>query len=153
MFLCTLLALPGALGNGSSSNSSGAGHIHGYSNATVAGTGAAANGAAAAAAAAAGLASSPELGGRFQRAARTVGDCLSLVKGLSPEVNSARSFREKCSNLLGAAIAASLALQEVRLCTIAMIKQRYLHDVCLKGPCVAGCADNVICQVDQHQYQ
>jgi predicted RNA-binding Zn ribbon-like protein len=60
------------------------------------------------------VANSPELGGRFQRAARTVGDCLVLVKQLSPEVNSARSFREKCSNLLGAAIAASLALQEVR---------------------------------------
>jgi hypothetical protein len=102
----------GALGNGSSSNSSGAGHTHGFSNA-AAGT-SAAGGAATAAAAVAGLAPSPELGGRFQRAARTVGDCLALVKGLSPEVNSARSFREKCSNLLGAAIAASLALQEVR---------------------------------------
>ncbi|KAF6263286.1 hypothetical protein COO60DRAFT_488362 [Scenedesmus sp. NREL 46B-D3] len=93
----------GAIGNGSSSNSSG--YTHGYSNAAAAGAGGAA-------AAAAGLAAPAELGGRFQRATRTVGDCLALVKGLSPEVNSARSFREKCNNLLGAAIAASLALQE-----------------------------------------
>lgn len=50
---------------------------------------------------------------RFQRTAHTVGDCLQAVKGLSQQANSARSFREKCSNLLGAAIAASLALQEV----------------------------------------
>lgn len=59
-------------------------------------------------------AAASEANARFQRAARTVGDCLTLVKGLSPEVNSARSFREKCSNLLGAAIASTLALQEVR---------------------------------------
>lgn len=50
---------------------------------------------------------------RFQRTAHTVSDCLLAVKGLSQQANSARSFREKCSNLLGAAIAASLALQEV----------------------------------------
>lgn len=52
--------------------------------------------------------------GRFVRAAKAVGDCLSRVKTLSESVNSAASFRESCSKVLGAAFAASLALQEVR---------------------------------------
>lgn len=77
------------------------------------------NGAAAAAAAAGQqssllLSNSTKDGGRgFTRAAKTVGDCLSQVKVLSESVNSAASFRENCSQVLGAAFAASLALQEV----------------------------------------
>lgn len=51
---------------------------------------------------------------RFVRAAKTVGECLGRVKTLSERVNSASAFRESCSKLLGAAFAASLALQEVR---------------------------------------
>jgi hypothetical protein len=53
---------------------------------------------------------------RFVRAAKTVGECLGRVKTLSERVNSATGFRESCSKLLGAAFAASLALQEVRVC-------------------------------------
>lgn len=53
---------------------------------------------------------------RFVRAAKTVGDCLGRVKTLSEHVNSATGFRESCSKLLGAAFAASLALQEVCVC-------------------------------------
>jgi hypothetical protein len=50
------------------------------------------------------------------RAAKTVADCLGRVKELSEAVNSASAFRESCSKLLGAAFAASLALQEVGGC-------------------------------------
>jgi len=52
--------------------------------------------------------------GRFAGAAKAVGDCLSRVKQLSESVHRATSFRESCSRLLGAALAAGLALQEVR---------------------------------------
>jgi hypothetical protein len=40
-------------------------------------------------------------------------DCLAAVKALAQLANAATTFREKCSTLLGAAIAANLALQEV----------------------------------------
>jgi hypothetical protein len=49
------------------------------------------------------------------RTTKSVLDCLAAVKALSQLANSAGAFREKCSNLLGAAIAANLALQEVCL--------------------------------------
>jgi hypothetical protein len=55
----------------------------------------------------------PAMDSRFVRAAKTVAECLGLVKTLSERVNSATAFRECCSKLLGGAFAASLALQEV----------------------------------------
>lgn len=60
---------------------------------------------------------------RFQRAAQSVADCKKAVKELAKEANSCKSFREKCSNVLGAALGASLALQEVTTptaCVVAM---------------------------------
>ena len=41
-------------------------------------------------------------------------DCKVAVADLARYANNAQAYREKCSNVLGAAIAASLALQEVR---------------------------------------
>lgn len=79
-------------------------------NPSLLGNGAGSTSAAAAAAAAGVLQDS-----RFVRAAKTVGECLGRVKTLSEAVNSATGFRESCSKLLGAAFAASLALQEVRV--------------------------------------
>lgn len=60
-----------------------------------------------------GAAAAAAMDGRFVRAAKTVAECLGRVKTLSERVNSAASFRESCSKLLGAAFASSLALQEV----------------------------------------
>lgn len=45
----------------------------------------------------------------------SVKECKAAVTELSKLANSATSFREKCSNVLGAAIAASLALQSASL--------------------------------------
>jgi hypothetical protein len=49
---------------------------------------------------------------RFARGARLVADVRAAVKELAASANRARTFREHCSGTLGAALAASLALQE-----------------------------------------
>ncbi|GBF95597.1 hypothetical protein Rsub_08578 [Raphidocelis subcapitata] len=49
---------------------------------------------------------------RFERGARLVADVRAAVRELAADANRARTYRQQCSSVLGAALAASLALQE-----------------------------------------
>lgn len=51
---------------------------------------------------------------RFSRAAALVADCRARMRDLATQANAARAFRERCGKLMGAGLAASLELQEVR---------------------------------------